>query len=251
MTLLEVSQLRALLESFGASNRGTKEALVERLLGHEERAGEQEEPTPQVSGPHPGDPDLQAQLKTWARERGYVKQEYEICLEQLQGSPFRFKELAPQIDQLVDRIVLLEQQIGRAWADDLDAPPQPELPEREPAERVQAPAAETATTPTVEAESPAPAPSTPEKTADKRLRRAFSDLRGPQTPSDLAELYEELEVIEQWVANERLNAIRDLDAEDQRTWLQLVSAWTRHIGALPDVQEPQRNRLGAVFGILA
>ncbi|MEM1022036.1 MAG: hypothetical protein AAGJ19_00020 [Myxococcota bacterium] len=80
---------------------------------------------------------------------------------------------------------------------------------------------------------------------------ALEGIRAPRTPTDLAELVDELEQLEALVDEERLEAIRALDPIDQRAWLKLTAAWSRHVGLLPDVQRHQRDRIRAVFGTAA
>ncbi|MEM6860743.1 MAG: hypothetical protein AAF627_08335, partial [Myxococcota bacterium] len=81
----------------------------------------------------------------------------------------------------------------------------------------------------------------------ERVAKAMKGIRDPDTPSDLAELVDELEQLEALVEEDRLKAVRALDPTDLRTWLKLTAAWSRHVGQLTDVQGPQRERIRAVF----
>jgi len=97
----------------------------------------------------------------------------------------------------------------------------------------------------------APTPLPAKVPRHRRVATALRGIREPRTPTDLADLIDELEQLEALVDEDRLDAVRALDPQDQRAWLKLTAAWSRHVGLLSDVQRPQRERLRAVFGTAA
>lgn len=130
------------------------------------------------------------------------------------------------------------------------AQPSPEISLQPEGEAVDAEPADQPEDPSPRPEPAAPRPS-PKVPRHARVATLMAEAREPRTPRDFADLFDELEQLEALVDEDRLEKVRKLDPEDQRAWLKLTAAWSRHIGQLPDVQRPQRERLRTIFGVAA